>query len=720
MVVFLLLAMGACNGNKLDVRVFEEQLHRHIEEADALTVEMSTILQSNAPDSIIRYVDQDLDNITVCVLRAGNLIFWTGNKISFQQVSVYTPDRWFYQQFDNAHCICKWSNTRGYNLLTIVTIKYHYRHETAQLQNKFIDRYVMNDDIELIQAPNLPNAVFSKQGDYLFSLYSVEKEKNDEGGHITESFSYSELLSPEDDEKGGNAQYLSRLQIRFYFALGIALCLICIGLIVYSIYKYRGWKNLRLSYRFGIVFISLFLVSFVCMFWLSVVHMRNQYEARQQEELRQKTLYIQKALQEIYYWNVELNQANTASLNIELRDLSLTYKTDIHVYDKDGVLMGSSQPILFNEGFLSRRIAPRPYFRGNPNLILYEEIGNIEYLSAYTDLYNGDYVQLGYIAVPSFISSEEVGKEVDEFLGRLIPVYIIILLSYMLFSTFLGRQITAPINMVVRTLEKFRLDKQNERIVYKPKDEIGLVVNEYNKLVDKLEESAVLLAKSEREGAWKTMARQIAHEINNPLTPMKLTIQQLQRVKQIDEERFEESFERSTTLLIEQIDNLSRIAAMFSNFAKLPEIRLSKVDIAKKLNSVAALFATNAANATINCSGTDEPMYATTDSEQITQVLNNLVMNAIQAVSRQDNGVINIALCDDDKKVTISIHDNGCGIPKNIQDKIFRPNFTTKNTGMGLGLAISKNIVEESGGNIGVVSEEGVGTMFCIELKKEA
>ena len=253
-------------------------------------------------------------------------------------------------------------------------------------------------------------------------------------------------------------------------------------------------------------------------------------------------------------------------------------------------------------------------------------------------------------------------------------------------------------------------------MTYKPHDEISHLVTQYNLMVDELEKSAQLLAKSERENAWKTMARQIAHEINNPLTPMKLTIQQLQRTKSMDAETFDNYFKKSTALLIEQIDNLSRIAGLFSQFAKMPEMHLQPVNIAAKLNSVATLFENNTDGIQISCTGTDNDLYATTDDEQIMQVLNNLLKNATQALSGRTDGRIDIRLAQAGSMVRIDIADNGPGISDDIRDKIFVPNFTTKSTGMGLGLAISKNIVETSGGSITFTSEGGKGTTFTVTL----
>jgi nitrogen fixation/metabolism regulation signal transduction histidine kinase len=259
---------------------------------------------------------------------------------------------------------------------------------------------------------------------------------------------------------------------------------------------------------------------------------------------------------------------------------------------------------------------------------------------------------------------------------------------------------------------------------------VGELVIHYNQMMDALADSTERLARTEREMAWRTMARQVAHEINNPLTPMKLTLQQLQRTK--GTERFDAAFDRSTQLLIEQIDNLSHIAKSFSSFAKMPEVNPIKVDVASKLSNFVALMRNNPSDIPIRYVGPDEGVMAIADADQITQVFTNIVKNAMQAMhSRPNSDIIIIfkTLLNNDKArldsirsskqewIEISISDNGPGIPIEAREKVFVPNFTTKNTGAGLGLPISKNIVEGSGGKITFCTSDS-GTTFYIYLKK--
>ena len=291
------------------------------------------------------------------------------------------------------------------------------------------------------------------------------------------------------------------------------------------------------------------------------------------------------------------------------------------------------------------------------------------------------------------------------------------MLSFII-SFFIVRSITRPLSALSERMKHLSMGSVGERLQYEGDDEVGQLVARYNEMVEELERSSERLAKSEREGAWRTMARQIAHEINNPLTPMKLTIQQLQRTKKLnDRERFDDYFDKSTALLIEQIDNLSRIAQSFSQFAKMPEVKPARVDVAARLFSVITLFRNNRQQIPIRYIGAESEVFAMADYEQISQVFNNLIKNALQAIDNKADGDIIVMLQQKEQSVEISVSDNGSGIPESIQDKIFRPNFTTKSTGAGLGLAISKNIVEGSGGSIAFTTSPA-GTTFVVTLKK--
>jgi nitrogen fixation/metabolism regulation signal transduction histidine kinase len=264
-------------------------------------------------------------------------------------------------------------------------------------------------------------------------------------------------------------------------------------------------------------------------------------------------------------------------------------------------------------------------------------------------------------------------------------------------------------------MKEVNLEKTNEEIVWNRKDEIGELVNEYNKMVRKLDVSAQLLAKSEREGAWREMARQVAHEIKNPLTPMKLSIQYLQKAINNNAPNVKELSSNVAQTLVEQIDHLSRIASEFSQFANIGNAKNEVFDMNKLLNSLVYLHDVQE-RVTVQWEPGEEPLLVDADKTQINRLFTNLLQNAIEAIPEGENGTVTVREKRNAHKVTISINDNGLGIPKAMLVNIFTPNFTTKTSGTGLGLAICKGIVEQSRGSIWFDTEEGKGTTFYVEL----
>jgi nitrogen fixation/metabolism regulation signal transduction histidine kinase len=282
-------------------------------------------------------------------------------------------------------------------------------------------------------------------------------------------------------------------------------------------------------------------------------------------------------------------------------------------------------------------------------------------------------------------------------------------------AVIISERIVQPIKMIQNKFEKIELGKQHEKIEYNRKDELGQLVSEYNNMAQKLEESAKLLAQGERESAWREMAKQIAHEIKNPLTPMKLSIQFLMRSKENNDADFDKKLEKVSGTLIQQIDTLSSIATGFSNFAKMPKPDEHPFNVVETLGNVIQLF-NNIENIDITSDlGEESEIIIVADKEQISRVFINLIKNATQAIPEGVRGKIHVSLTHAEKLV-IKISDNGCGIPDEIRGKLFTPSFTTKSSGSGLGLAMVKNIIINAKGDITFESEVGKGTTFIITL----
>lgn len=715
LLLLTMVGLSSCHSFERDGKRMQRTLLRQETIAEDRTAMLAQCLQHNSSFDSVRIIAEDSKHVLFYIFDKRNLVYWSDNWLATDEVVLIGYDSWRYSRFRNAHAVARWTKAGEYNILTVIPIKYAYPVGGSPFRNKFIPPFRGDADYDISRYHTTEGAeINSADGSFLFTLLPEQRESVAELSETTidESFTFRQLSSKENTDNRQSA----RVQVFFIISMVLMGALLLLGILV--LIRYRGFRNMSLRVRFVYVITACVLASFVYVFALSIRYVRGNYEQRQQETLTSKCKYVQSYLQSLYYWDMSLTKANTAGLNVDLRDLSFSTGTDIHVYDNQGILVGSSTPGLFVNGLLSTRISPIPFFSLQDTLVQYEQIGDMHYLCAYAPFYNGSYVQIGYISVPSFVSEVEKAQEVDNLLARLLPPYLFVLLMASFASYLAARSMTAPLSMLTDKMRHFRIGNPDNHIVYKYHDEVGELVERYNVMVDQMEESAARLAKAEREGAWRTMARQIAHEIKNPLTPMKLTIQQLRRLK--DTDRFDAYFDKATPMLIEQIDNLSHIATSFSTFAKQPEVSTSEVDIALKLVNVITLIRNNPAAVLVRYIGPDHGIIVWADAEQISQVFTNILRNALQAMEGQTDADIIVILknAPEPDYVVISFSDNGPGIPEDIRGRVFMPNFTTKNTGMGLGLAISKNIVEGSGGKICFETSEK-GTTFFVYLRKK-
>lgn len=303
----------------------------------------------------------------------------------------------------------------------------------------------------------------------------------------------------------------------------------------------------------------------------------------------------------------------------------------------------------------------------------------------------------------------------NNFLTTLLKLYIFLGVIALGVSLAVANSITNPLRKLADKIKEFKLGKKNQRLEWKNPDEIGELIRDYNSMVQELEASAEILAAQERDVAWREMAKQVAHEIKNPLTPMKLSIQHLKYTIENDPERSDELIEQVSMTLIEQIDNLSRIASGFSDFAKMPTADNKKTNLNEVVSHVHNLFRKRKdMNIELNVPLTDVFVFA--DKDQLSRIVTNLLKNAIQAIPTRKEGNIIIELYTEENNALISIQDNGTGIPEEMKDKVFKPNFTSKSSGTGLGLAICANMVEGFNGKIYFDTVVGTGTTFYVEI----
>ncbi len=480
-----------------------------------------------------------------------------------------------------------------------------------------------------------------------------------------------------------------------------------------------------LKFKIQAAIISIVFVSLLGVALVTISYNVEEYRVKHENDLNEKMKSIAEEIDMRLEDKVEITDSLKNWLHRELAKLSNIFRTDINIYGENGDLIASSRGEIFETGLISSRMNARAYSEIFQNFQSgyseTENIGKLSYLSAYKPIINNYSDYLGFINLPYFINEDNYSQEITTFVVAFINLYVLLFLISIIAAVFIANQITRPLVVIQENLNKIELGKHNEPIHYNRNDEIGGLVKVYNKKVDELAVSTDLLARSERESAWREMAKQIAHEIKNPLTPMKLSIQHLQRAKGKDEE-YNKYLERITGTLIEQIDSLSNIATEFSNFAKIPTARNQVFNLAEQLQKIIDLYEThNRANIEFNANKL-EKIEVNADREQLFRAVINLIRNGIQSVPENQMGEIKIWLEKKKNKAIIAVKDNGSGIPVELRDKLFSPSFTTKTSGMGLGLAIVKNLVENFSGNIWFETKLEKGTTFFLEIpiyKKE-
>ncbi len=510
----------------------------------------------------------------------------------------------------------------------------------------------------------------------------------------------------------------------FAFILFFALINTSVKILPDSL-KFYLVKKPSLKNRIQLSVIGLIVVSFIFIGFVTVWFFKTSSNDYHESRLERKTSSVKAdALHELsliaknndsLYNNgqLDLEQLNIAE------PLSRIHRMDVNMYDLSGKLISSSEEDIFNKGIVAGQMGAlafnalnkqklSEYFQEN------ERIGKLVYKAAYIPLKVDDKT-IAYLGLPYYSKQSKLRSDVTIFMSTLMNVYVFLLLIASGFAIAVANSITSPIAIIGEKLKQFKLGRRNEPLEWKNQDELGALISEYNKMIKKLEESADKLAQSEREGAWREMAKQVAHEIKNPLTPMKLSIQYLLHAFKSNPDNLEPLLKRVSNTLIEQIDNLAQIASEFSNFAKMPRAENQKININTLVSSVYDLFS-QGLEMDISIQLPDEEFFVYADKNHLIRVLNNLMKNAEQSIPDGRDGKIDVYLYRQDSLVVIKVSDNGSGISDDKKEKVFVPNFTTKSSGTGLGLAISKNIIESVNGDIYFETEVGKGTEFFVEL----
>ncbi len=476
---------------------------------------------------------------------------------------------------------------------------------------------------------------------------------------------------------------------------------------------------LSLRIRIFLSMIVLIVMASILLASISIIQFKNEAKEYHQERLERKENAIKEHIN--YVLSTTTYPLTTENLSLIFKDkiheLAQIHSIEINIYSLEGKLLKSSK-----ESFSVDKVSPPV-----PKYILklvrssiekrYVDIKTIDGVknrSSYSQIKDDKFKPLGILNLPYLEDDGFYENELNSFLIRLGQVYSFMLIVAFALAYFLSTYITKSLKTISDKLSETSLNQKNEKIMLEASSkEINLLIKAYNAMVDELEISAIKLAQGEREEAWREMAKQVAHEIKNPLTPMRLTVQSFQRKFDPNDADVKQKMKDYSETLIQQIDTMNAVASAFSNFASMPAQQNETLNVVEVVELAMDIF-----NEEYIVFEKDAPeIISKIDRTQLIRIITNLVKNAIQSIpEQQENKAISVKVKKVSDNVLIIVKDNGIGIqPKDI-NRIFEPKFTTKSSGMGLGLGIIKNIIENYKGTITFDTEFGKGTTFTVSL----
>ena len=605
------------------------------------------------------------------------------------------------------------------------------RGSSASIENSSVYAFAIYNDNKLINSHNdYPFATSINTPEFSGNEYKLVKKSNSKKSDSDELWynvggkKYIVIVKE-------NRQLLESITLFSYFFCAFLLLTAALWLLTIFVtsrmnpQKLRNYWQLSIRNQIHGIIIFISALSFIVIGVATILFFISRYESNNQEKLS-RAIQIMKnqvsgSLSEGWKLTdsmlvVDRNAGQFANKNI--MNIAEIHGVDVNIYDLNGDLKVASLAYPYLNGIVSRKMEPSAYFHLNEQKeVQYfqkEHIGKLQYVSSYVPVFDNFGNTAAYLNIPYFTSEKKLEDEIANFLVTIINLNAFIFLMAGIVSLFITNRITESFSVISEKMKRINLGKINEAIQWNRNDEIGSLVKEYNKMLAKLDESAAALAKTEREGAWREMAKQVAHEIKNPLTPMKLSMQFLQRSIQNNSPDVKALTVSVANTMVEQIDHLSNIASEFSQFANIENANKETLDINEVLFSIKQLHEPNE-QISMYWRLIDQPIHIHADKTHINRLFTNLIQNALQSVRQNIRPNIEVEETLGESEVIIKIKDNGEGIADSIQSEIFTPNFTTKTSGTGLGLAMCKRIVEQMNGRIWFETSTN-GTIFFIQL----
>ncbi len=559
-------------------------------------------------------------------------------------------------------------------------------------------------------------------GEYNYPHFTPESDHIENDGNL---FKHN-VFEPEEKTKVIISEKVKTTTERFTYNSYFFLIFSLVGFFLFYIYRLLFAEKrmpATLTQRIQGSIIALLLFAMTAVGITSGRLVSKQFENDNRRDLSVKSSTIVNELLNQFTPQSLFDGSQRELVNQRINEYARVFNSDLSLFDAQGRLVNTSQPKLYALGLSADLVNPSPFYAIKSNKVysgtLTESAGNLKYLSHYTPVYDEAKQLQGFINLPYFAKQSSLLRELSGIISALINVYLVLFMLSLGSGLVLSGYITQPLRIIKQQIARISLGKRNETIQWQSNDEIGKLVSEYNQMLVKLEESATLLAQSERESAWREMAKQVAHEIKNPLTPMKLNLQYLQHLNKTSPQDFKIKFEQASAGIIEQIDSLANIATEFSNFAKLPGMQLQDIAPLEILHGAVQLY-NKQPQLRIEFQASKENGLCKGDKEQCMRVFNNILSNAVEALEGTNNPKITINSQWSEAKLLVTISDNGCGIPDDLKASIFTPSFTTKSKGSGLGLAMVKNIMQGFGGKVWFESEKDKGSSFFLEFTRSS
>ena len=476
---------------------------------------------------------------------------------------------------------------------------------------------------------------------------------------------------------------------------------------------------LSLRIRIFLSMIVLILIASILMASISVIQFKNEARNYHQERLERKEDAVKEHINYILSnTTYPLTEKNLPLIfKDKIHELSDIHNVEINIYSLNGNLLKSSKASFSVDSIsppIPKYIIKLVQSSIEKRYVDIKSVDGIKNRSSYTQIKDDKFKPLGILNLPYVDDDSFYENEIQEFLIRLSQVYFFMLIIAFALAYFLASYITQSLKTISDKINETSLNQKNEKIVIEANSrEINSLIKAYNAMVDKLEESATMLAQSEREQAWREMAKQVAHEIKNPLTPMRLTVQSFERKFNPEDPDLKQKLNDYTKTLIQQIDTMTSVASAFSNFASMPAQQNETLNVVEVVEFSLDIFNEEY----ITFESEEEEIITIMDRTQLIRIITNLVKNAIQAIpDEKTEKSILVAVKREENNVNITVKDNGIGIELEYIEHIFEPKFTTKTSGMGLGLGIIKNIIENYKGTITFETEFGKGTTFKVSL----